>query len=256
MSNRYAILIESYNVYGQHLIPGAKLDVEHLRSFLTSNLGGAWESNEIIDLHKPQKGEVKDLLCEHEGAYIFLAFSGHGYEAVSSSGEHTPKICLNEAEQDVSVDEIRPLRFGTAIFDSCRGLEYTGRFALANESVAMDSAEFCINKAGAADYLIHRRVACRELFNQDLQRKATKAAVRMFSCSSNESAGESATAGGYYTTFLLASAAEWERRASCPNIYSTLDAHFDACKKMYARHPQQHPQYAPTWQAYPFAVNV
>ena len=79
--------------------------------------------------------------------------------------------------------------------------------------------------------------------------------VRMFACASDESAmDEDEKAGGYYTTFLIESAEAWGRQTH--GVYSTKKAHDDACVRMAKKNPQQHPQYVPLWQAYPFAVSV
>lgn len=255
MNKKFAIIIESHNVAGEKIIPGAKMDAEHWHSYLRSDLGGAWEEEEIAVLHKPSSVEVKSLLSTHAEGYLFVAFSGHGYESVSYYG-NTIRVCLNDYEKEVAADQFRPKCFGTVVLDCCRGLEYDDRMSLYNETVAMDSfsatcREHEMNKQAAV-----RRALCREAFDIDLQKRQGQASARMLSCASNESAGENPSAGGYYTTLLMAGAYKWEQGFVGRGIYSTLDAHLFACAKMPQFNPRQHPQYDPSNQIYPFAVNV
>ena len=42
MAKRFAIIIESSDVKGLRDLPGARQDAENWRSFLMSDLGGAW----------------------------------------------------------------------------------------------------------------------------------------------------------------------------------------------------------------------
>lgn len=255
MIKKFAIIIESHNVAGQKIIPGAKKDAEQWHTYLRSDLGGAWAESEIVVMNKPPLGDVQSLLAAHSGDYLFVAFSGHGYEQVSYYG-NTVKACLNDNEQDVAIDLIRPKYFGTAVFDCCRGLEYAERIAICNEAVAMDSFSATCREQEMNKQAAIRRVLCRAAFDVDLQKRQGQVSVRMLSCASNESAGENPSAGGYYTTLLMAGARKWERGFVGRGIYSTFDAHLFACAKMAQLNSRQHPQYVPSNQIYPFAVSV
>ncbi len=270
MIKRVAIIIESHNVAGQGLLPGAKLDADNWYAFLKSDLGGAWEENEIRRLPKPSSGLVRAFLDIHKDKYIFLTFSGHGFEERKPySNEYVTKICLNDSEQGVAIDSICPQRNCTAIFDCCRGVENAqGHIKIANESFAagrgdsfsatMDSGEYIAINSARNQSLVRETI--RSLFSQKIEDQTTHATVRMYSCSRNESAGEweeDPNAGGYYTTLLMQGAKSWrdgQRLRSGYAMYTTKQAHDFACEALREINPQQHPDYTPSWQLYPFAI--
>lgn len=267
MINRYAIIIESSDVKGQEDLPGARQDAANWRSFLTSDLGGAWDDKEIMSLNKPSSSLVKKLLTIMEDRYVFLAFSGHGYEEYNpATRKHETKICLNESEQGVVIDTISSARLGTAVFDCCRGVENAqGHVKIANESfsaarqasfgIAMDSVGRLV--ANSATYGNRVRETIGKFYLQEIERLPTHASVRMYSCSRNESAGEDPSAGGYYTTLLIQGAKVWgeeQRGNQYFAEFSTKQAHDFASEAMKVVNPSQHPEYTPVWQSYPFAI--
>lgn len=265
---RFAIIIESSDVKGKDDLPGARLDAQNWERFLKSDLGGAWVGDEMRVMNKPHSWELRGILDEHINDYVFLAFSGHGGEDVVT---HAVMICLNDSEKEVPVDDVSPKAFGTAVFDCCRCLDRSGRAIVAT---CTDSMESFSNKIAVVNErsspLIEARVAAllssqghKRLFLSALSQKmsppcANLSSVRMYACASDESAmDEDENAGGYYTTFLIESAKAWGLRvARTHHVYSTKDAHDDACVRMARKNPQQHPEYVPTWQSYPFAVST
>lgn len=264
MIKRMAIIIESSNVRGLADLPGARIDAANWRSFLMSDLGGAWKDHEIFMKSKPSAGFVHELLNIYKDSYVFLAFSGHGFmEYNYSSRIYETKICLNDNEQSVLVDTISPERLGTAVFDCCRGIENAqGSIKIANESFAAGrSTSFGIAMDSANQIVLNARRSVQEnissLFLNHIEFMRTHASVRMYSCSRSESAGEDVNAGGYYTTLLIQGARNWyDEQRSKPNyaVYNTKQAHDFACEAMKEVNPLQHPEYSPFWQWYPFAI--
>lgn len=265
MIKRLAIIIESSNVKGQQYLPGARIDAGNWRSFLMSDLGGAWRENDaIVPLSKPKSTDVQNLLNTCKDCYVFLVFSGHGFmEYNYSSRRYETKICLNDNEQAVLLDAISPRRFGTAIFDCCRGIENAqGSIKIANESFAAGrNTSFWIAMDSANQIVLNARRSIQEtissVFSSYIEAMSTHVSVRMYSCSRGESAGEDVNAGGYYTTLLIQGARNWydEQRLK-PNyaVYNTKQAHDFACEAMKEVNPLQHPEYSPLWQWYPFAI--
>ena len=267
MLKRFAIIIESSNVKGQGDLPGAKQDAENWRSFLMSDIGGSWRSDEIVVLNKPLSVTIKLYLQAYADRYVFLAFSGHGYEEYNSySRKYVTKICLNDSERDVAIDSISPGRLGTAVFDCCRGVENgQGRVKIVNESFSatgrsalsatMDSVERLV--ANSANYQARTRELIAKVYLQEIEKLTTHAAVRMYSCSREESAGEDPSAGVYYTTLLIQGAKDWaeaQKARQGVSVYNTKQAHDFAVEAMKVVNPGQHPEYSPLWQAYPFAM--
>jgi len=260
--NRYAIIIEASNVKNQDFLPGARLDARNWYSFLTSDLGGAWNDNEICVLSQPSSYAIRRLLLQHSRDYVFLAFSGHGFEEYSfSSRKYVTKICLNDSEQAVAIDAITPTQLGTSIFDCCRGIEREqGNFSLANESLIANRDSPIANTKQAASelfYRIERRKIIKGRFLKNIEMMQVNAPVRMYSCSRNEGAGEDPAVGGFYTTLLIKGARYWaegQRNSQYYDIYTTKNAHDYAKAAMALLAPQQNPEYTPFGQSYPFAV--
>ncbi len=270
MTKRFAIIIESGNVAGQDDLPGARKDAKNWEAFLRSKQGGTWGDDEIRVLHKPRLVEVAILNILHKNEYVFLAFSGHGEEVVDrSTGKAITRVCLNEHELSVDTETLSPSQFGTAIFDCCRGVENAvGHIELLNEASrgGRQTMAFTTTHAKSASVQLvngtrktYRATedGCRKTFLHALESKSMDPAVYMYSCGKNEGAGEDPSAGGYYTTLLINGAKDWfEAQKTDPyyRVYTTKTAHDFAVKAMSIRNPQQHPEYIPFNQNYPFAV--
>ena len=266
MTKRVAIIIESSNVRGLADLPGARLDATNWRSFLMSNLGGAWSTDEINVLSKPSKGLVQALLNEYMSRYVFLAFSGHGFEEYRYSlKRYITKVCLNDTEQSVAIDEITPARLSTAVFDCCRGLdEDQGQIKLANESFSAAhpiSLSATNGSMGPLSCNSARRNQTQEtigsLFLRKIDDLYIKDTVYMYSCGRDQEAGEDPSAGGYYTTLLIQGAKIWaeaQRNNSQYAVFNTKQAHAFACEALASMGLSQQPEYTPTWQSYPFAI--
>ena len=267
MAKRFAIIIESYNVSGQDCLLGAKMDADNWCSFLKSDLGGAWRDNEVVKLPKPSGLDIQTLLSLHEDSYVFLAFSGHGFEERDPHSDNcVMKICLNDSEQAVPIDTICPKCNGTAIFDCCRGIENgQGQIKIANESLSAihqtslhgttDAVWQLVTNSAQPRSQTQERI--RKVFLRQIEKLPSFATVQMFSCSKNEAAGEDPNAGGYYTTLLMQGAKIWaeaQKENEYYAVYNTKQAHDFACEAMKEVNPKQRPEYSPLWQWYPFAI--
>lgn len=250
---RHAIIIESGNVKGQDDLPGARLDFANWLRFLKSELGGAWEEGEITPMHKPTIAEVKTALSEHSQDYVFLAFSGHGYQPYDSV-----LVCLNDNEKFVSERNLTP-QFGTVILDCCRGPGDSGRTTVkeAMDSIPMTFA-LANSRVMSTDLSTYfRRSNIRSAFMQEVRKHLAFEGVRMYACTKGQGAGEDPAAGGLYTTMLMARARTWGSKiahANQSNVYLTRDVHDDVVLDLQRMGIQQTPVYEPDDAAYPFAI--
>ena len=252
---RKAILIESSNVTGQDDLPGARVDIQNWVNFLTSALGGAWLSHEIVTMSKPTSAEVKKEIEVDLDCYSFVAFSGHGRDGT---------VVLNEYWDDFPISSLRPKsRQGTMIVDSCRGLDegrpysFSRTAILASESVGrevvMNSREGRSTKF--ASYLTSLQESLsnhKASWGTSLSSSAA-GVVEMLACAKGQGAGEDPKAGGYYTALLLQSADIWQQGTTTNGIHTTKNAHDHAAKMLPA---QQTPEYKPQNLAFPFAVRA
>ena len=258
--NRFALVIESSNVKGQTDLPGARADAQNWVAYLKSPLGGSWLDSEIVVLNKPASTLVREHLTIHRDDYCFVCFSGHG--------EHNrylneTVLCLNEGEQSCAVSKIKPLGDrGTLIVDACRG-------DAGQRRVRVEKRAATIALANQANAMLNRQASV-VAFNASMPRSsspwftrllsAPAGIVTMYSCSIGEGAGEydatDPVQGGYYSVTLIQVAQAWNQRTLNGNIYTTKNAHDDVVSYFQETNRGQHPEYSPSWLAYPFAVSV
>ncbi len=243
---RKAILIEASNVQGEDNLPGAAKDVMNWAKFLTSPLGGSWDSTELLPAYnKPRKAVISELLKAHQNWYCFVVFSGHGRDG---------SVVLNDQETQVPYKDLLPQGTkGTLIIDACRGVPREGikegATALANSSFSNRRIANLSAMNEKASTETHKDVWLRALHGR------MDGIVRMLSCSKGQDADEDPNAGGYYTSLLMDGAKEWQDDDITQDlVFSTLEAHDYAVDKL----PQQQtPQYYPNRAVYfPFAVKM
>lgn len=226
---------------------------------MKSDLGGAWSESEILTLSKPWTSDVANALEVTTDCYCFVAFSGHG-----SNGS----VVLNDLNHSFPISSLKPkTNRATLIVDACRGVADPVAL-LANLKVAM--AKECIAKAvgvealqgratsfsnAAEEYLMNRllRTSNHRSRWENALNATPSGTVEMLACAKGQAAGESPSAGGFYTSLLMQSAELWAKRSMTPSLHSTKDAHDYAVTKLPA---QQTPEYSPSWLEFPFAVKV
>lgn len=204
-------------------IPGVERDVNNLINFLTSPQGGFWNDREIKTLISPYKNEISNVILEMIDAdYSFVFFAGHGYYSIETK---TTKIKINSDEY---IDSTR-LRIGapkhTLILDCCRQL-------MSDTFVSKSLLEAKTLSSSQSRTLDPDN--SRKYFDEAIS-KCDDGLVVMNSCSISETAGESASEGGYYTSSLINSANEWAKKTlqsinlqTHYSTHSTQECHNDA----------------------------
>lgn len=192
MVSRRALIIGSPD----EKIPGVKIDITNINSFLLSPIGGAWKEYEITNLTNPSKETILkniQLLKKHD--YSFIFFAGHGYYSMNSD---STIICINKNETLDSVELRKGAPKHTLILDCCRELVKDFILKEAMESLAFDSVN--IQTVTSSE--------CRKYFDKEID-DCNPGLVVMNSCDLNEYAEESASRGGYYSSSLIKSAVDW-----------------------------------------------
>jgi len=181
-------------------IPGVKVDVENLKKFLLSPVGGLWYDSEITTLMTPQASTIRaEIGLMKRVDYSMIFFAGHGYH---SNQRGNTILHINAREKMNSLE----LRIGaqkhSLILDCCRKREDEKRLLKsAMESMTFDSArQWTLSPA-----------KCRRHFDQEIS-LCDGGIVAMNSCAVDETAGEDESSGGYYTSSLLDSANEWAKK--------------------------------------------
>ncbi len=79
------------------LLQGVTADHVNYRSYLTSNAGGAWSDDEIVDLGKPSRHELSQALAIGGlSDYALVAFAGHGFCTRRSGDTY---CCVNDRDE-------------------------------------------------------------------------------------------------------------------------------------------------------------
>lgn len=241
---RAALLIEASQVEGLSDLPGARVDVEAWKSFLSSPMGGAWEDSEIWVLRTPTIESLTSILALFSNyEYILLAFSGHGYHLRGGRIDET-RICL-KGKKELSVGSLNNgVPKMTIVVDACR------------EVHLLEKKEFIA--AFAADELRSRmvgldRVSYRNRYNDQI--KIAPAGVEiLYSCDLNEAANETSN-GGIFTQSLIRVGEDYKERGGI----LTVDRAFLLAKHYVTyKYPQQHPIFEGGRRIthYPFAVCI
>jgi len=194
--NRKALLISNAGELGaDNYCDGVKVDIENYVNFLTSPLGGGWYSHEIETLDRPSVSALKNNLSEIEKAdYAFIVFCGHGYYS-SARNSTILQLCKNEEIDSIELRSNTTKR--TIILDCCR------------EIVKDIITERVIAKFAEAKRDLNFS-ECRRYFNEAIN-KCSSSLIVGYACSKDETAGDSASIGGYYSYSILKSAEEWRK---------------------------------------------
>ena len=208
---RRAVIISNPGEDGDALYcPGVLKDVENMRRFLTSPVGGLWNDSEEI-IHHPRptvNGLRKAIAWWHLFDYVLVLFTGHGHFCPD---RRSTILALRKGEE-IDVAELR-LKAGrqTLIIDCCRE-QHRGLIALsaANEKFARTVPE------------IHP-ARCRKYYDHSLE-QCPEELVEMYACNVDEKAGDNSSVGGVYTHNLLDASNDWVRNSSVDTTlqYDTL----------------------------------
>lgn len=243
---RRAVLIEASGIKGEKdYLPGAVVDVDNFKEFLTADCGGAWEANEIVILRNPTRAETLTALAAAKlFDYSFVTASGHGYHTAGSLGQ--TKFHL-KGKDEISANELNTgSNRCTVILDCCRKI---------TQPTAVQFSEARLRMAKSARVQMPR-AAYRRAFDKALERTEDGCSY-FYSCALNQAAQEDAN-GGYYSHDLVVSGRRWhdESNSIPAAVFDVMDAHLAAAKLVTAKEPKQTPDQQAgrrkSW--FPFAV--
>ncbi len=200
---RKALLISNPGEAGEErYCDGVYVDVKNYIDFLTSPLGGFWFKHEIEHLERPTTQQLKQKLSAIPyQAYSLIIFCGHGY---FSPRLGTTVLELRKNEEIGSLDLRDNASKRSILLDCCRRVHYDLLLDKAMRS-AICFAEPQLNPD-----------LCRSYFDRCLDDCANGIVVG-YACCKGETAGESKTRGGYYSSSVINSAESW-RESSRPEL--------------------------------------
>jgi hypothetical protein len=218
---RKALIITNPGERGEeNYCEGVNKDIELYRSFLQSPEGGLWQDSEIRTLERPNLSTVEAEVGRLQLAdYSFVAYSGHAY--------HSGRSTILALKRGVELDSAK-LKVGaskhTLVLDCCRVVE---RPTLLLEKML---------KALQARPILHSN-DCRLYYDNRIE-ECPNGLVVLYGCSIDQTAGDDASTGGYYSASLIESAEEWVASESHLDtqrqfsIRSVVQAHADAVSKV------------------------
>jgi hypothetical protein len=250
---RYALLIEAGRAKDQQEIAGPAEDARRMRVWFGSNSGGAWEPGEIETLSNPSAAQVAAAVKRAGAAeYTFVAFSGHGWiEEDGRTGRRTQKIIVGTGES-IDFQNLRPAaKKCTLLCDACR------------EVIPVE--HFTENRKAAKAYARERERYPRQAYRSSFDAAVTAAAegtFMLYGCSANEYCYEDPLTGGYFTSALIETAADWTDGVTedgCLLMPQALALATARARRMTLNYnPKQNPGGGPTNRAkgneFPFAV--
>lgn len=195
MASRRALIIGAPD----EKIPGVNVDLKRLKEYLKSPIGGLWYENEITTLISPTSSSIRlQLSLLKLSDYSLVFFGGHGFHSID---RNRTILHINSYETFDSLELRAGAQKHSLMLDCCRKAEHERRLAKATlEAYALDSARSQqLNPA-----------QCRSYYDKAIA-DCDSGLVVMNACSINQTAGESDTEGGYYTSSLIDSGNEWAR---------------------------------------------
>ncbi|MDR3492161.1 MAG: caspase family protein [Gammaproteobacteria bacterium] len=248
MTTRRALLISNPGKEGaENFCKGVFVDIKKYKQFLTSPLGGAWLSSEIVHLDKPTSTQVDaEVYKLGSFGYTFILFTGHGYFS-----NQTTMLELKENENYDSLNLRKFTTKRTILLDCCRKVVRPERIF----KVAMDSAVESLNKRSLTT------TECRKYFDKEIE-NCPDGNIVCYSCVKDEVSGDDGGNGGFYVSSLLEATNNWFKKNDVDLTkdyakYSIAKAH-DAAISLVARlsGDKQHPEITKARSApyFPFAV--
>lgn len=168
-------------------LKGVKTDLNRFRVFLESNIGGAWDRDEIYcrcDLNYDEVMPIIETIRNSRYDYVVVYFSGHG------GMKRTTELCLNADGAVLNEEEICGLADKQlSIYDCCRAFP----------KVVKTAMNFTLDES--VESYLDRRNIYRKRFDS-LIANASEQDVRLYACHPDRYANDTSD-GGVYTKHLL-----------------------------------------------------
>lgn len=168
-------------------LSGVKKDLNRFKSFLESDIGGAWDEEEIYcrcDLNYDEVMSNIENIRNSCYDYVVFYFSGHG------GMKRSTELCLNAKGDILSEDEVSGLsNKQLSIYDCCRVFP----------KMVKTATNFALDES--VESYLDRRNIYRKRFDS-LIANASEQDVRLYACHPDRYANDTSD-GGVYTKHLL-----------------------------------------------------
>jgi hypothetical protein len=247
--SRIAFIIGDGHSGGDPL-PGVAVDHKSWRRFLRSDGGGAWRSDEIVDIDTISAIELEGALSTGGAIadYALVVFSGHGVFGKENGRTY---CCINSRETVADLELVTGAKKQLTIVASCR--------RVTSFTPLRKSGHTVLGAVEEDTFAKRYRKACRDAYDTQIA-EADGGLSLAYACSRNETASDT-SAGDLFLSSLIDTATAWVdetkgHRKLVHKWLSIADA-FDATKRGMAamRFPQHPIRYLGKRQGhFPFAV--
>lgn len=189
-------------------LKGVKKDICSFKDFLMSDVGGAWQANEILDrcdLSLDFVTKFVGKVRKEAFDYFVIYFSGHG------GMKRTTFLEINPIGEQINEDELGGIaKRQLMIFDCCRCLPKV----VANSKVAVFDE--------SVENFSVRRAIYRKRY-EDMILSAAEQELRLYSCQP-DSYSYDTNAGGVYTQRLIDNAIERSKSGDvlCERVHAEV----------------------------------
>ena len=247
MNKKVLIVLNPGEEGAENYCRGVFADGTNFVDYLTSPLGGYWESCEITKLIRPDIDVINyelSLLNKYE--YSIVIFSGHGeYDKASQS-----TMCELKAKNKISSKKFEnSINKRLIILDCCRVPSIDKR-PMINDSLIKSAAS--LTKLNPTK--------CRKYYDKGIDECIARNIIT-YSCAIGETSQDDSFFGGYYAHALINSANDWRNTVSIEPgyyyTYSVAKAHESAYNRVKIRtNNLQNPQIekSKTGPYFPFAI--
>lgn len=242
LKRKMLIIANPGEIGDEYYCEGVNKDVENYLNFFTSAIGGAWSTDEITTLKRPNPVQVDQAVNQLRMAdYSVVIFCGHGYSLRNGD-------TMLELKRNVTYDSMR-LRQGAGrhvmILDCCREVVQP----------LMESAQerYFLKHFDQQPVSLQ---AARAYYDNAVER-CQRGLIVLHGCDINECAGDDSRLGGYYSYMLCSAARQWSSSPSGGQVSSIVAIHNTASEAVEtASKGTQHPQIEKPRSGpyFPFAV--
>lgn len=199
MKRKVLIFTNPGEIDDENYCKGVYKDVDNYNEYFYSPSGGYWSESEVEHLDKPTSSLVKRKLEELTTTGVELSiiiFCGHGW---FSSKSNSSIICLRRGQELDSLELRKNAKKRIIILDSCRKVhdEYINERELIKARMFSESIK-AMRLNGDT---------CRRLYNQEAE-KCDNQIIVIHAAGISETAGDSESVGGYYSSSLLSTCRE------------------------------------------------
>lgn len=212
------------------ILQGISKDINHIKNFLTSNIGGAWDNNEIDICINPTLTSLQSKLKLEKSKnydYMMVFFTGHG----GHKREET-YVQINDSNELIAQSELEKLcNKQINIYDCCRS-----EIMDLNESIiSMESYTTLSNQD------MMSRATIKELYENRIKLAKPQQLI-LYSCSLNEVSYDTSN-GAVYLSSLLEDAKNFDHNQYDDRFKLALECHNNATLVVKKRGQDQSPDY-------------